>query len=76
MRGVAMRAAWISWLIVCVLAAAGFASAATPSAVPEATSLLVDQAAALTESERAAGRNARRVCIACCREVAARASFS
>jgi uncharacterized protein len=42
----------VSWW--CLLAVAGAAHAAAPQAIPEATSLLVDQAHALSDDERAA----------------------
>lgn len=49
-----MRFAWIGWLCFCVLAAAGPVCAAAPSAIPEASGLLVDDAGALTDAERGA----------------------
>ena len=43
---------FIACLCFCVLAAAGVAGAAAPPAIPQATSLIVDQAGALTDTER------------------------
>lgn len=47
-RGVAL------WLCFCAFAATGVACAAAPAPIPEATSLLVDQAGVLSEGEREA----------------------
>ena len=44
-------AGFVLWCF-CALMGAGFAGAAAPALVPEPTSLLVDQAGALTEAER------------------------
>ncbi len=46
--------AWFGWLCFCVFAAANQGYAAAPHPVPEAASLLVDQAEALSDAEQGA----------------------
>jgi hypothetical protein len=52
--------AWIAWFSLCILAAPGAASDASPPGVPEFTGLVVDETGALTQDEIFPGRTTGR----------------